>query len=533
MIWHIFKKDWKLLWSLVAVVAGVDVVNAALQSILGHFGEPAEFRELSQIFLYAVLLAIAALTATVVYQDRIPGDTQDWLTRPLNRRDVLLAKLLFVALAVQGPLFLVDTAQYLWTGFPPSQSISAALAQGAALFCAISLPALLLASVTRNMIQALFGALGLVILVAVLGVVTDLMGQSGAPFARSGLLWMRLAELDLLALLATIFVLPPLFARRHLLAARILIVAAALLVDQIDNMPWQPLFAVQQWFSAEAPGAVALAFDPGLGRSKDELSPAAFAGKSGAEAIQLPLRVSGLAQGGLLYVNRAEIRLTATDGTVVYQGFTYLNFDSPGPVAETQMQVRQTGHGDVSAHQTIFFPPKDFARIRNQDLRLDIDYSLTRFASRGTEHIAALGGNARLPNAGWCKTRMDPEGDDVELSCLTPADPPSCGIIQLENPVSGQRNPPRHGCDPTYKPWSASILPPGLMGFGIGLPFRDLHGLAHYPVDGAQLGQAQVTIQFFSPKAHFTRHLTIPSIRLGDWETQPRQARTNAPDAPG
>ena len=194
--------------------------------------------------------------------------------------------------------------------------------------------------------------------------------------------------------------------------------------------------------------------------------------------------------------------------------------------------MNQTGRGDVRAHQVIFFPPRDFARIKNQSLRLEIDYSLSRFRSSGIQHIAALGGDARLADAGWCKTRMDPEGDDVELGCLALAYPSGCLTVLLENPATGQRNPPRDGCDPDYKPWTASIFP-GVTWFGVELPFRDLHGLAHYPVDGAQLGQAKVSLQFFSPKAHFTRHLTIPSIRLSDWEAEPRMAGTNANDPPG
>jgi hypothetical protein len=532
MIWHIFKKDWKLLWPLVLLVALAHIAAASLSLIVGHFNEPSELASISRWLPWVALFGVALLTVLVVHQDRIPGNTQDWLTRPLSRRDMFLAKLLFVLVAVQGPLFATDAAQSLWAGFPVAESLGAALAQGAAVFCSLSLPALLLGSVTRTMVQAIFGALGLIVLVGALSVLTDLLGQQGAPLARSGLLWMRLGAWDLLAVLATIFVLPPLFARRHLLSARMMLAGAAALVIILDVVPWRPLFAVQQWLSPEAPGAVSLAFDPGLGRSKDDLPASAFAGNGGADAIQMPLRISGLTQDGMLLLNRAEIRLTGLDGTVLYHGFSYLSFDGAGPIADTQLEVRQAGRGDVPAHQVIFFRPRDFARIKNQTVRLEIDYSLTKFRSSGIQHIAALGGDARLADAGWCKTRMDADGDDVEFGCLTLAYPPGCFTVLLENPTTGQRNPPRYGCDPDYKPWSASIFP-GVMRFGGGLPFRDLHGLAHYPVNGAQLGQAKVTLQFFSPQAHFTRHLTIPSIRLSDWEAEPRQAEANANDPPG
>jgi hypothetical protein len=526
MIWHIFKKDWKLLWPLVLLVALIPVAAASLRLMLGQFSEPRELTMMGQtLFPWLSVLGVILLTVLAVHQDRIPGHTQDWLIRPLCRRDMLLAKLLFVLVAVQGPLFAIVAAQSLWAGFSLAESLGAALAQGATVFCSVSLPALLLASVTRTLTQAVFGTLGLIVLISGLVVLSNLLGQHSAVVARSGLLWMRQGAWDLLAVLATIFVLPPLFARRRLLRARMMIAGAVALVIALDVVPWRPLFAVQQWLSPQPhqAGGVLLAFDPGLGRSKDDLPASAFAGNGGADAILLPLRISGLAEDSMLLLDRAEIRLTGPDGTVLYQGVSWLTLDGAGPIADAQLEVHQTSRGGVSAHQAIFFPPRDFARIKNQSLRLEIDYSLTRFHSRGTQAIAALGGDARLAEAGWCKTRMDPEGDDVELGCLTHAYPTGCLTLLLENPATGQRNPSRQGCDPDYRPWAGSIIP-GVMRFRSELPFRDLHGLAHYPVDGAQLDQSRVTLQFFSPDDHFTRHLTIPSIRLSDWETEPRLA---------
>jgi hypothetical protein len=46
--------------------------------------------------------------AAVVQLDAIPGVRQDWLVRPLERRNLLLAKLLFVVLAVLLPILATD-----------------------------------------------------------------------------------------------------------------------------------------------------------------------------------------------------------------------------------------------------------------------------------------------------------------------------------------------------------------------------------------------------------------------------------------
>jgi hypothetical protein len=119
MIWHIFKKDWKLLWPLVLAVAIGNVANAALWMELGPFNEPRELVLVGVFLQLGVWLAGAFLIITVVHQDAIPGDRQDWLTRPIKPHHLLLAKLLFLLLAVQGPLVLANLITGLVEGFRP------------------------------------------------------------------------------------------------------------------------------------------------------------------------------------------------------------------------------------------------------------------------------------------------------------------------------------------------------------------------------------------------------------------------------
>ena len=75
--------------------------------------------------------AAATVITLVVHQDPIPGISQDWLTRPIKRRDLFLAKLLFVVLFVQGPWWVTDLVQGLAPGFPFGESAAAATASTA------------------------------------------------------------------------------------------------------------------------------------------------------------------------------------------------------------------------------------------------------------------------------------------------------------------------------------------------------------------------------------------------------------------
>src|SRR4029453_3618761 len=98
MVRHILKKDWQLLWPLVAALTALQILLAFARYRAGHFLNglptvPAAFLE---------LLAAATLIVLVVHEDPVPGVRQDWLVRPIPRRDLFFAKLLFVFLLGRG-----------------------------------------------------------------------------------------------------------------------------------------------------------------------------------------------------------------------------------------------------------------------------------------------------------------------------------------------------------------------------------------------------------------------------------------------
>ena|SRR5712691_4750623 len=78
---------------------------------------------------------------------------------------------------------------------------------------------------------------------------------------------------------------------------------------------------------------------------------------------------------------------------------------------------------------------------------------------------------------------------------------------------------PETGCWPNYSPYSAQYTPDSLTCFEGALPFRDLSGLAKYPVDASQLPQSRVVLRIYQPQEHFTRRLVITEIHLSDWES--------------
>ena len=122
MVLHILKKDWKLLWPLVTALGVLQALAAVARFKSGHF---LTFPSVPLALLQ--LLATATIVVLVVHQDPIPGVRQDWLVRPIPRRDLLLAKVLFVILLVHGPWWIADLAQGLANGFPLRQSAADAV----------------------------------------------------------------------------------------------------------------------------------------------------------------------------------------------------------------------------------------------------------------------------------------------------------------------------------------------------------------------------------------------------------------------
>jgi hypothetical protein len=116
-----------------------------------------------------------------------------------------------------------------------------------------------------------------------------------------------------------------------------------------------------------------------------------------------------------------------------------------------------------------------------------------------------------------CATRVDAEGDDVQLRCMDTRRAPSCFTAILEHSPSGLRSPETHLCHPDYTPFEANLWPDALSRFGGEIPFFDRCGLMRYPVDGTKLADASLMIEAYVPRAHFTRHLNISNIRLADF----------------
>ena len=527
MIWHIFKKDWKLLRGFGLAVAVLPFAIVAVHLKMDHFFEENE--TLSSLLVLLEMMfyfGAATLTAAAVHQDSLVDVRQDWLARPIRRRDLLAAKLLFVLLVAQLPLFLADLAGGLIDGFPFASTLAASLTENLYFLLGFTLPILAFVSLTKNLTQALGGAFALFL--AFMGLEMLIAGANGGnplgPTTDTGVAWIPQTERLLIYLLAATAMIALQYFRRSTPISSYVLGAGIVLCALTQIAPWRFAFGFEKAISAVPAADPSIQFDPALGKYQLPVSAEQQAGGTeltnrnlrvtdAGAVLYLPLQVSGVPAGAILKIDRASVHLLAANGK---------DKGSISPAGEQgDFEIANddaSGSPSLTRFEPVHIRSNLFNRIKNTPVTLQIEYSATSLRLASTVSFPATGADQRVAGAGWCQTELNDEKTAVEFRCLAAGSMPQCSTVLLQNPATGAHNPAIHGCIDDYSPYFGRYKPPDtILRLGANLNFRDSAGLVHYPVDGSQIGNARVVLKSYAVTGHFTTRLVIPSIRLADW----------------
>ena len=520
MVWHIFKKDWKLLGAFVVMVALLYGVSAWVFYRRGLFSEDETLEFLSEYLPRLAFFGSAFLIVAIVHLEAMPGIRQDWLTRPIPRGLLLLEKFLFLLVTVEGPVFAANLALGLANGFSMKSSVFEAMVYIAFLLFFLVLPFFAFASVTRNMTEAFIFGCGCTFIIAVFLTLTGMWDFAShhtlLTVKQSGIGWIGEVLRIGMVIVAAGVILGVQYFRRKTMPARVLLICFGLLLLVSFYLPWKPAFAMETRFSPR-PGTadtVNVAFDS----AQERYRPASGLSASDENGrrrendanVFLPVRVTGTGNDAILLVDRVDVYLEDGNGRVVYHG------------AGEEFEVRREGPQpkDEPTYQQVSIPGSIYDKVHDQELAVRLDYSLTLFGLDKSFSLPALNGEARTQDWGWCQTKMNDAGTAVALHCMKPGRGPICATAFLENMTSGARNPSRSACLSEYAPFNDNPVPDDMSRFGVNFPFRDAAGLAKYPVDGPQLPQSRVVIREYQPEEHFTRSVMIAKAKLRDWESQ-------------
>lgn len=521
MIWHILKKDWKVLWPFVVAVGGIWWVASFILFRLDFGANTAALRSLGTWTPITALFCSLFLVAAIAQTEAIPGVRQDWLVRPIARRDLLMEKLLFTVMAVGGPIFTANLFEELAHGFSLPSSLSGAGWEAIFFSVFLVFPVLALASVTHNMTEAFIFGGACTLIFGVLFNVSDSINRSMrgmlTPVPYSGIGWVGVILRAMIAIAGAAAVLCVQYFYRKTRASRVVLGASTVLLLCVQLLPWKPAFAVEEHFSREplSGTATTIAFDP-TQKKFEPPSGATFSANydpvTGDPVLPvfLPLQVRGVGDDSILLSDYVVLRVSGQTGKLVYRG-TGQRMEAYGKRANSPMEP---------SYQGIGIPMTPYSATKDQPVNIQADYSLTLFHLAQSYAMAALHGVQRIPILGSCKTAVNNVGTAVTLGCIASDMPPACMMASLENTETGAQNPARPSCRSEYEAYPVPPLPDSLARYGISIPFRDTFGLAKYPVDGSQLAHARVVIRVYEPVDHFTRTVMMPNVRLADWAEQ-------------
>jgi len=536
LITGIIGKDWKLLWPLVLLATAFQVLLGWLSFGSGFFGEDLAAQALYPTLSIAWYLGVIAVVVAVVHQDAIPGINQDWLIRPLKRSDLLLAKALFVIASISLPMLVVDLLNAVGAGFTLSQALGPAAVKEIYVLLTLVVPLFALASVTENWPQIVIGSAILIVLFAVsLMAASFAIGTERCPTCGTGLRWIQSLLEHGAVLIGAILILCLQYFYRQTTWSRWLITAGLILFIFVQ-LPWSMAFAIQRHF-ALAPGEAApikIAFDPAADTpSLPTGRRAVVVGAAGAAhallrgnsddaaeylrrralhdtapvAFDVPLRITGVPSAALLQVDRSEVRLLDSNGTVLYRAA------NGGELAGLDV-----ASGERTSHQTVFLPTALYQRWAQRPLRIEITYSLALLAVSAQYALAATTGKLRTAELGRCETKLSRDAVNIRFRCKQVGLGPVCYTLAIEAP-NGQRDPETQACTPNYRPFAALWSEP-LTHFGVDVPVRDESGLAQYPVAASLLPESRLLVTTYRVRDHFTRTLVTPELLLAQRRRQ-------------
>ena len=419
---HIFKKDVRRLWWAVA---------AALL-LLAALAHTDRWRADAMVgategWLNLLLpLAWCCLIALVVNQEPLVDDREFWMTRPYRWRTLLGSKLLFVAVFIHVPLLIAGAAILGIHGFQPLAYLPQLLWKQIVLAAVLTVPAMALAALLKNLAQFLLAA------IVILGAAAYLAGVA-EPF---GLHWIppnvvRYSFAGFVLAAAACALLPIQYARRRTVPARIAgTVSVALAGVLLGYLP--PSFTYRilaMLHPAHAAIAIRLASSP--------QGPDSWNYGVAQTVVALPLNVSGLPGDSEVQYGLATVEIVGprgeryrTSARPAYGNVEMIDLDA---------SILNTGSPNWLV---LRLRPSVYARIKNGKVRVKGISTLT-FYRRGETTWMPIGVSQAAPGAGRCSSTIveSPRlylDAALEVLCESPNAIPMPTGLRLWQPETGR-----------------------------------------------------------------------------------------------
>jgi hypothetical protein len=467
---HIFKKDVRYLWREVLLLL-------LLAAILGW----AERHSLSAWWAEVMFtLAAANGIARLVHAEAIPGHNQFWITRPYRWRSLLGAKLLFILIFVNLPVFAAQWYVIASMRFPLADHFAGLLWSQVLMLLCITLPIAALASATAGAVPFTLSAF----VAAVIGFIgsSQMMLFFFGPRPRLpsvpysiGWVSQSLAVAAITCISAVVLYLQ--YRSRRTNFSRIFAIAAGVVaVVAYFFMPWGIALGVQSLFSRQAVDAasIRLSLDP----SRKGNFPIPGREKVTQVELMFPIAIDGIPDAAEPQCDALSFTVQGADGRTWNSGFLESN-----PVPDGARRAVLNGY--------CLMDPSFFRDEGGKPVTLRTDLYLTLFGNTQSSDISIEGGPVNVVDGLRCGT-----GLLHQLYCRSAFRWPRRRVYAKFGAEAGELFDSL-----SYSPF------PAVLDFN---PI-EAHWVSTSP------SASRVTIVTKEPVSHFRSRVEIPNVRLSDF----------------
>jgi hypothetical protein len=403
-ILHIFKKDIRRHWPEILISLALLALYTRREL---HFWQTSvQYDGFSPLFLYGsyipffLVLSWIFLILRVVHSEALVGDRQWWVSKPYIWWQLLLAKLSFIFVFVSVPLFHVQLLLLHHAGFSTLANNGRLFLMQFTLPLIIIVFAFALASLTKNLAQALLGV-GMVVVVLIAGswldsITSHMTGDSSRA----------IDTLESLLLFGSLILVPVWqFARRRTWTSRATIAACAGMATLLSLIPSSR--SVEQSYPflsiRDSPAQFSI---PPIPKVPD--NPSGLPSFMTEAVLSIPLNVSGVVPGSVVLINGANLTVDSSDDAHWTRGWVrqYHLLWSGSQRQQLNYQVKR----------------KEYEKVRAKLENLHIQLALSEFQEADARTLVLPASTFRDDDLGIC--RLTTSGYQV-LECRKPFHSPA------------------------------------------------------------------------------------------------------------
>jgi non-heme chloroperoxidase len=401
-----------------------------------------------------LLVAFVVLIISVFQLDSPASLTEDWLCRPIRKRELLGAKIALVLATVYLPHAVGAVIADVSLGFPLPEALLDAVVLPDGLFLILMPLMMFIAIITRTFVQACGVLFAIFICVFViptpfvrphgpldLGIYDELLG--------SGMIWLAIAPARLasLAFLTLAFWLAywrrSLKLARGLLAVTVFVIVFSFVLPQM-LLPWKFTFALQ---AASGPAPPSDSERITL-RSTRTCFPATTRSQQSTDVVFVAARnnarlwdeegLHAVGPNSVAFLTVIEARGLPLDWRVKLN-YVQADYSAGGAPLESLRPANYITDSLSSGALTHVWmlPESTLRKLRGRKPELQLTYSLTLLKPR--EHSVPTDGKRyALPGLGWCSAKVDEPGNRIDVDCFTAITHPTQISAEL-NEISSSR----------------------------------------------------------------------------------------------